>query len=675
MIYYDIKITFPRADDFNKATEMEKREATRKYAKEIKNKTLQYNKNNPDAYIFAYDMPFLSDEFDDVWRGSLAAASNKELTENDIAEYLSFLNQPYKAENSLVEITFHAFETRLEIAYEEHFIDGIKSVLRNLNIEELANRKGIFFCELFAEKNTTKNKLMKEAEAVLSTPLKDEISRIYQCKGDGKTFGNPVHYLIESDNGKNRAKMMDILVSALYNSKRIGFARYSIIFMEDLGRMGTDALFKSSFGGAVRVDFIGGDISDSSLADTAFRTITDAGHYLSVYGNDVLQIICLPKACKKLKSILFEEAKNITFVEITEDSVAGKRAKNYLKSKAQENNYKPNKRLYREVENSETEFSPSELNDIYERWQSNYLKTEVYPQYAKIKCSGETTSKRKDDGKAYDELQKMVGLQNAKKIIDEALGFYKAQKLFAERGFKEQHPAMHMVFTGNPGTAKTTVARLFAKIMKENGLLSEGKLYEVGRADLVGKYVGWTAKIVKDKFKQARGSVLFIDEAYSLLDDRGGSFGDEAINTIVQEMENNREDIVVIFAGYPNEMEDFLSRNPGLRSRIAFHVPFEDYCPDELFGISKLIAAKKGMAFSNGVREKLMSIFDDAVKSEDFGNGRFVRNIMEKAQMKQANRLVHMDYNSVTKDDVLTLCPEDFEAPIMKKMQKNVIGF
>ena len=125
-------------------------------------------------------------------------------------------------------------------------------------------------------------------------------------------------------------------------------------------------------------------------------------------------------------------------------------------------------------------------------------------------------------------------------------------------------------------------------------MLSEGRLYEVGRADLVGKYVGWTAQIVKNKFKQAKGSVLFIDEAYALLEDRSGLYGDEAINTIVQEMENHREDMVVIFAGYPKEMEAFLARNPGLRSRIAFHLPFEDYSARELYRIARLLAEEKG---------------------------------------------------------------------------------
>ena len=156
---------------------------------------------------------------------------------------------------------------------------------------------------------------------------------------------------------------------------------------------------------------------------------------------------------------------------------------------------------------------------------------------------------------------------------------------------------MHMVFTGNPGTAKTTVARLFAQIMKENGLLPVGDLIEVGRADLVGKYVGWTAPTVKAKFAAAKGSVLFIDEAYSLVDDKDGLFGDEAINTIVQEMENQRDDTVVIFAGYPDKMEQFLKKNPGLRSRIAFHIPFEDYKPAELLDIFTLMAKKQKLSW------------------------------------------------------------------------------
>ena len=279
-------------------------------------------------------------------------------------------------------------------------------------------------------------------------------------------------------------------------------------------------------------------------------------------------------------------------------------------------------------------------------------------------------------GSAYDELSHMIGLDEAKKMINQALNYYKAQKLFADKGMKNDHPAMHMIFTGNPGTAKTTVARLFARIMKENNLLSKGNLIEVGRGDLVGKYVGWTAPTIQKKFKEAQGSVLFIDEAYSLVDDRDGSFGDEAINTIVQEMENHRNDVVVIFAGYPDKMESFLQKNPGLRSRIAYHVPFSDYDTESLCEIAKLIAKQKGLKFTKEAFEKLYGLFDAARTGSDFGNGRFVRNVIEKAKMAQATRLLTMDFDSVGSEDITTITSEDIELPkASTKPKTKQIGF
>ena len=231
-----------------------------------------------------------------------------------------------------------------------------------------------------------------------------------------------------------------------------------------------------------------------------------------------------------------------------------------------------------------------------------------------------------------------------------------------------------MIFTGNPGTAKTSVARLFAQIMKDNDVLAQGRLIECGRADLVGRYVGWTAPTIKNKFKEAEGSVLFIDEAYSLVDDRNGSYGDEAINTIVQEMENHREDVVVIFAGYPDKMEEFLNKNPGLRSRIAYHVPFDDYNVDELCSIADLISKKKGLILAEDAREKLHDVFSNALKNSDFGNGRYVRNVIEKAKMAQASRLVASDYNRINSDDVRTIVASDIEMPVTK-IEKPRFGF
>ena len=393
------------------------------------------------------------------------------------------------------------------------------------------------------------------------------------------------------------------------------------------------------------------------------------------YCNQVLTVFCLPRECTRSKDIFYENLGNTSIVELKEEFVSGERAKDFLKLLAKESGIRTDRKLFEKLETEKGYLAP-DLHDLYDSWYNTKLKTGVYPQYKNIVSAKREVVKAAPKGSAYDELNQMIGLDEAKTVINQALNYYKAQKLFADKGMKADHPALHMIFSGNPGTAKTTVARLFAKIMKENDLLSKGNLVEVGRGDLVGKYVGWTAPTIQKKFKEAQGSVLFIDEAYSLVDDRDGSFGDEAINTIVQEMENHRDDVVVIFAGYPDKMEGFLQKNPGLRSRIAYHVPFSDYDTESLCEIAKLIAKQKGLSFTEEAYEKLSGLFDTAKSEIDFGNGRYVRNVIEKAKMAQATRLLTMDFDSIGNDDITTITAEDIELPKASTNSKaKQIGF
>ena len=211
---------------------------------------------------------------------------------------------------------------------------------------------------------------------------------------------------------------------------------------------------------------------------------------------------------------------------------------------------------------------------------------------------------------ARKELDEMIGLSSVKTIINKAIANFKLKKVCMDKGIRKENSSLHMVFTGNPGTAKTTVARLFAEIMKDEKVLSSGNFAEAGRADLVGNHVGATAPLVKKKFKEAQGGVLFIDEAYSLCDDYENGFEDEAINTIVQEMENHRDDVIVIFAGYSGQMKQFLERNPGMASRIAFHVKFEDYSKQELCDITRLLLSRKQMIITDAAMEKLKKIYE-----------------------------------------------------------------
>ena len=237
-----------------------------------------------------------------------------------------------------------------------------------------------------------------------------------------------------------------------------------------------------------------------------------------------------------------------------------------------------------------------------------------------------------------DELQALVGIKSAKDQVKKILAFAKMRKAMEENGEHLEPITLNMEFVGNPGTAKTTVARIVAGLLKEIGIITSGEFIEVGRADLVAQYVGQTAPMVKSVFQRAKGGVLFIDEAYSLLDKGNGRFGDEALNMIVQEMENNRKDTIVIFAGYPDEMDEFFLRNPGLRSRVPFRVRFDDYTTDELSDICKLEAGKRGFLIDVKAKGLIKEICESSTGNIENGNGRFCRNLIETGVLNFAFR-------------------------------------
>lgn len=277
---------------------------------------------------------------------------------------------------------------------------------------------------------------------------------------------------------------------------------------------------------------------------------------------------------------------------------------------------------------------------------------------------------------AIEELHQLIGLDNVKHLVRQASDFFLVQKQKRELGLQTPSPCMHMAFYGNPGTAKTTVARLIGQIFRQHGLLKNGELYEVGRADLVGKYIGWTAPTVKTKIKKAEGSVLFIDEAYSLLDDKRGLYGDEAINTLVQEMENVREHTVIILAGYPDPLRQMIASNPGLQGRIAFHVDFPNYSIDELLQILALKAQQQGLVITDGVLQGLHPYLEQIRHLPDFANGRVIRNLLEQALMAQASRLRRV--GEVSREDYAQLLWEDFHGAaegFISKEDHKVIGF
>jgi type VII secretion ATPase EccA len=261
------------------------------------------------------------------------------------------------------------------------------------------------------------------------------------------------------------------------------------------------------------------------------------------------------------------------------------------------------------------------------------------------------------------ELDSLVGLETVKEQVRALVAFLQVQGRRAEHGLPEVATSQHLVFLGNPGTGKTTVARLLAQMYRAMGLLKRGHLVEVDRAGLVGEYVGTTAIKTDRAVKRALDGVLFIDEAYALArgDEGRQDFGPEAIEALLKRMEDYRRRLVVIVAGYPALMRHFLESNPGLQSRFSREISFPDYPTDELVAITKKFAAEGEYRFDDGAAEMLRRILDGAKRGERFGNARFARTLFEQALNAHALRLAGR-LDEVGPDDLSTLTAADVTA-------------
>jgi probable Rubsico expression protein CbbX len=263
-----------------------------------------------------------------------------------------------------------------------------------------------------------------------------------------------------------------------------------------------------------------------------------------------------------------------------------------------------------------------------------------------------------------DELDReLIGLAPVKSRIRDIAALLLVERARNQLGLVTGAPSLHMSFTGNPGTGKTTVAMRMAQLLHRLGYVRKGHLVAVTRDDLVGQYIGHTAPKTKDILKKAMGGVLFIDEAYYLYrPENERDYGQEAIEILLQVMENQRDDLVVILAGYRDRMNTFFQSNPGLSSRIAHHLDFPDYAPDELEQIADRMLSELQYKLSASGREALHEYIPLRMRQPYFANARSIRNALDRARLRQANRLFALKGRHLTRDDLMTIEGEDLRA-------------
>ena len=347
------------------------------------------------------------------------------------------------------------------------------------------------------------------------------------------------------------------------------------------------------------------------------------------------------EAINKIIEQLLESLEERTETQLELDLSIDESLKDYLKE-----NYEPSngidsmspivKKIYNEL--VDVALRNDDLNHIELEYDET-IKAKFNGEIKDLEILDDSKQEREDIQKELDEV---VGLVDVKNYLLSLENHIKINQIRKQKGLKTSEISKHMIFTGNPGTGKTTIARLVSRMMKVVGVLKQGQLVEVTRADLVGKYVGHTAPLTMSVIQSALGGVLFIDEAYSLYRGKDDSFGLEAIDTLVKAMEDHRDDLIVILAGYTKEMKDFLTANSGLKSRFANVIQFDDYTGEELMLISKSIAKSKGYEIDGECDKPLQDYFSmiQAKNDPNSGNGRLARNLVEDAILSQSKRLL-----------------------------------
>lgn len=570
-------------------------------------------------------------------------------------------------------------EECIDMEYDR-FIKGIENLLPE------SKRKIIqYYTREFAEavkkdpsnQDSLENGKPKEPLHLMPKDLGNELARIYRTRPN-EFIGYPCIYVMPYDTTNNDA-IVSMLMGALYKNNRLRSryvyrdtcvsSPYSVNSVEN--ELITDSFLESD---------ISSDVApiESGHIKYTMRGISMLSHFRQLF-------IASSRPRDFWITICRKYGINCVYIDCNDDSISpnSDECRNFIKDfiKSRFPDIEITEELVNDTENEFTSDAAANQRKISKttmyRGLNNYFKN-IYPlkksfsEYYSLPKVVENFSK----GSAVNQLNSLIGLSGIKNDIKSILNTFLYSTAISKNALVLEN--RNMIFTGNPGTCKTTIARLLSSILYQNGIIPDNSINEVGRQELVGKYVGWTARLVQEAYEDAEGGILFIDEAYSLSEDKGG-YGAEAINTIVQCMENYRDRVITIFAGYPDKMQAFLETNPGLKSRIGFYVNFPNYSLDELCLIFKKMVKDRGLKVTPTAVDEVRKTFEIKMRSKDFGNGRFVRNVLDKVIANHSNRMVEKydDLFKAPKTDMLTLRKEDMLNLDIKEIviENSSIGF
>lgn len=480
--------------------------------------------------------------------------------------------------------------------------------------------------------------------------------------------GNMVHYVISSRSVEAAGEMTEVLVQNLRKANRINSRRMEIVseIEPDLFRKNNhlEEIIENSYGGVIVLDLsekFGYAPVDYVMASQYLEKLIKKyrNQCLFVFTYDMdhpgFAYYLLPQLKRYMMTIMLREG--------TGDRKAAVDYMQRLIEKSEYSKYAGQAQEFMALFPGH-KFSQTDVLRAYEQFEAWCLNKNILKAYDYNFLEDFLLDRDENEVSAYEKLNNMIGLKIVKEQIDKIITADIVEK---ERKGNDYHTSsMHMIFGGNPGSAKTTVAKLFAGITKEKGILKSGAFVERGGMDLDG--IGCVSAI-REAFLAARGGVLFIDEAYAMK-------SDTAITVLLQEMENQRENVIVILAGYNERMKAFMKRNEGLKSRIPYWIDFPDYTTEELTDIFKLMIHEKGFCVTDDAIKEAHYIFEKVRNIDDFGNGRFARKMLEEAEMNLAERICQMDETEITTEVLTTIEESDIpEIPTEMKRQIKKIGF